>query len=53
MTGFGDQREPLGLKWAARWFDLGPSITSNFRVWRSSSDRRRATSRLLGADRDA
>ena len=34
--GFGDQREPLGLKWAARWFDLGLSITSNFRVWRSS-----------------
>ena len=20
--GFGDQREPLGLRWAARWFDL-------------------------------
>jgi hypothetical protein len=35
-AGFGDQREPLGLKWAARWFDLGLSITSNFRVWRSS-----------------
>jgi hypothetical protein len=33
--GFGDQREPLGLKWAARWFDI-PAITSNFRVWRSS-----------------
>ncbi len=34
--GFGDQREPLGLKWAARWFDLSPTITSFFRVWRSS-----------------
>jgi len=34
--GFGDQREPLGLKYAARWFDLGLSITSNFRVWRGS-----------------
>jgi hypothetical protein len=34
--GYGDQREPLGLKYAARWFDLGLSITSNFRVWRSS-----------------
>jgi len=34
--GYGDQREPLGLKWAARWFDLGLSVTSNFRVWRSS-----------------
>jgi hypothetical protein len=35
-AGFGDQREPLGLKWAARWFDLSPTITSFFRVWRSS-----------------
>ncbi len=35
-VGFGDQREPLGLNWAARWFDLGESITTNFRVWRSS-----------------
>lgn len=35
--GIGDQREPLGLKWAARWFDLGTSITSNFRAWRSST----------------
>jgi hypothetical protein len=34
--GFGDQREPLGLKWAARWFDAGASLTTNFRVWRSS-----------------
>ena len=34
--GYGDQREPLGLRWAARWFDLGATITSNFRVWRSS-----------------
>jgi hypothetical protein len=39
--GFGDQREPLGLRWAARWFDLrdlagGNVITSNFQVWRSS-----------------
>jgi hypothetical protein len=34
--GYGDQREPLGLKYAARWFDLGTTITSNFRVWRSS-----------------
>src|SRR5262249_6270545 len=35
-AGFGDQREPLGLKWAARWFDLGTTVTSFFRVWRSS-----------------
>jgi len=35
-AGFGDQREPLGLKWAARWFDLSPTITSFFRVWRAS-----------------
>jgi hypothetical protein len=36
--GYGDQREPLGLKYAARWFDLSPTITSNFRVWRASTD---------------
>ncbi|MEX0879231.1 MAG: hypothetical protein WD451_05810 [Thermoanaerobaculia bacterium] len=36
--GFGDTREPLGLKYAARWFDLGTTITSNFRVWRGSLD---------------
>jgi len=35
-VGFGDQREPLGLNWAVRWFDLGLSITTNFQVWRSS-----------------
>jgi hypothetical protein len=36
-AGIGDGREPLGLKWAARWFDLGLTITSNFRAWRSST----------------
>ena len=35
-VGFGDQREPLGLNWAARWFDAGDAMTTNFRVWRSS-----------------
>jgi len=35
-AGFGDQREPLGLKWAARWFDAGLALTTTFRVWRSS-----------------
>lgn len=35
--GFGDQREPLGLKYAARWFDAAPSVTSFFNVWRASS----------------
>jgi hypothetical protein len=35
-VGFGDQREALGLNWAARWFDGADAITSNFRVWRSS-----------------
>jgi hypothetical protein len=35
-VGFGDQREPLGLNWAVRWFDLGLSLTTNFQVWRSS-----------------
>jgi hypothetical protein len=36
--GFGDQREPLGLRWAARWFDLTSSgvITTNYMVWRAS-----------------
>lgn len=35
--GAGDQREPLGLKYAARWFDAPPSVTSFFNVWRASS----------------
>jgi hypothetical protein len=35
--GFGDQREPLGLKYAARWFDSSPAVTSFFNVWRGSS----------------
>ena len=34
--GLGDQREPLGLKYAARWFDT-TGVTSNFNVWRASS----------------
>ncbi len=36
--GFGDQREPLGLRWAGRWFDLTASgiITTNYMVWRAS-----------------
>jgi hypothetical protein len=33
--GIGDQREPLGLRYAARWFDsAGAGITSFFLVWR-------------------
>jgi hypothetical protein len=35
--GFGDQREPLGLKYAARWFDTA-GVTSYLTVWRASSD---------------
>jgi len=37
--GFGDQREPLGLRWAGRWFDLTSTgiLTSNFMVWRGGS----------------
>jgi hypothetical protein len=35
--GGGDQREPLGLKYAARWFDSAPSVTSFFNVWRASA----------------
>jgi hypothetical protein len=35
-VGVGDQREPLGLKYAARWFNT-TGVTSNFNVWRASS----------------
>jgi hypothetical protein len=35
--GGGDQREPLGLKYAARWFDSGTTVTSFFNVWRASA----------------
>jgi len=34
--GFGDQREPLGLKYAARYLDSG-TLSSSFNVWRASS----------------
>jgi len=34
--GVGDRREPLGLKYAARWFE-GGGINSFFNVWRGSS----------------
>ena len=34
--GIGDQREPLGLKWAARYF-TNPAVSSFFDVWRASS----------------
>jgi hypothetical protein len=45
--GIGDQREPLGLKYAARWFDASPGVTSYFNVWRASSG---SLSDLLGND---
>ena len=35
--GFNDQREPLGLKYATRWFNAPPGVTSFFNVWRASS----------------
>jgi hypothetical protein len=44
--GLGDQREPLGLKYAARWFDT-TGISSNFNVWRGSSG---SLINLLGPD---
>ncbi|MEO8430526.1 MAG: hypothetical protein ABI592_03375 [Acidobacteriota bacterium] len=34
--GFGDEREPLGLKYAARYFE-GAGISSNWIVWRASA----------------
>jgi hypothetical protein len=41
----GDQREPLGLRYAARWFDTA-GVTSFFNVWRGSAG---ALSDLLGS----
>lgn len=35
--GFGDQREPLGLRWASRWFAAAGALTTNFRVWRAGT----------------
>ena len=34
--GFGDEREPLGLKYAARYFE-GAGVTSSWTVWRASA----------------
>ena len=36
-VGIGDQREPLGLKWGARYFARLGSVISNLQVWRASS----------------
>jgi hypothetical protein len=38
VTLQGDQREPLGLRYALRWFDLTSAgiLTTNFMVWRGS-----------------
>lgn len=41
--GYGDMREPLGLRYGARWFNLldatgGSILTSNFQVWRGPYD---------------
>ena len=37
-TGFGDEREPLGLKYAARWFETGAGgISTRWTVWRASA----------------
>ena len=47
--GIGDQREPLGLKYAARWFNTS-SVTSNLNVWRASSGS--LTDLLNGGDCD-
>jgi len=35
-VGVGDQREPLGLRWAARYF-TNSAVLSNFDVWRASA----------------
>jgi hypothetical protein len=44
--GIGDQREPLGLKYAARWFDTA-GVGSFLNVWRASSG---SLTDLLGDD---
>jgi hypothetical protein len=37
--GWGDQREPLGLRYGVRWSnDTANGITSNFSVWRASAN---------------
>jgi hypothetical protein len=37
-TGFGDEREPLGLKYAARYIESGAGgITTHWTVWRAGS----------------
>jgi len=54
--GGGDQREPLGLKYAARWFDgstpvpgaAASATTSFFNVWRASA----GNSNLVGGHED-
>jgi hypothetical protein len=54
--GGGDQREPLGLKYAARWFDgttpvpgaAASGTTSFFNVWRASA----GNSNLAGGKED-
>ncbi|HYB53474.1 MAG TPA: hypothetical protein VEG84_06385 [Thermoanaerobaculia bacterium] len=33
--GFGDEREPLGLKWGARYFTNPGAVISSFDVWRA------------------
>jgi hypothetical protein len=48
--GIGDQRESLGLKYAARWFNTD-AVTSNLNVWRASSGS--LTDLLAGGDCDA
>jgi hypothetical protein len=34
-VGFGDEREPLGLKWAARYFTVPAAVISSIDVWRA------------------
>jgi hypothetical protein len=37
-TGFGDEREPLGLKYAARYFETGAGgISTRWTVWRAGA----------------
>jgi hypothetical protein len=50
-VGFGDEREPLGLKWAVRYF-TNPSVISLIDVWRGSSGIRTDLTGPLDPDTD-
>jgi hypothetical protein len=48
-TGVGDLREPLGLKYASRWFQ-NAAVSTFFRVWRGGSGSRKDLTGPIDAD---